>query len=304
MPAYWFMHNMYALARNANKYIDRDKRLSKTQYIEYDFLAPDTVNELFTALNLLRKLVAIAHNAEGNPHDEVALINSGELLLSENKEKIKDIEVNECFFENTRRPTRIIKVWDAYRIYKQLVVFYGVEQLLNHITTNDITSFENLLASMPFQPNRSGWKNIGGQLIPEEEVQNLLTGIKEGRISDWYGIHQFYKKNSSMYEVQKLHHAYASLMEILQITPSELSGEIFKNLLQEAKQTKAWMNDGIYASRAKDYQNEFKKMVYDNEAEMEEVVGKLDDNSFIRQQEIELQAFRSSVESVITKFGL
>ena len=64
------------------------------------------------------------------------------------------------------------------------------------------------------------------------------------------------------------------------------------------------MNDGIYASRAKDYQNEFKKMVYDNEAEMEEVVGKLDDNSFIRQQEIELQAFRSSVESVITKFGL
>jgi hypothetical protein len=30
MPAYWFMYNMYALARNAGKYADRDKRTSST----------------------------------------------------------------------------------------------------------------------------------------------------------------------------------------------------------------------------------------------------------------------------------
>ena len=29
MPGYWFMHNMYALARNSWKYIDRDKRTDK-----------------------------------------------------------------------------------------------------------------------------------------------------------------------------------------------------------------------------------------------------------------------------------
>src|SRR5919199_1119713 len=35
MPAYWFMYNLYALARNANKYVDRDKRIKKKQTIEY-----------------------------------------------------------------------------------------------------------------------------------------------------------------------------------------------------------------------------------------------------------------------------
>ena len=35
MPAYWFLHNMYALARNAWKYGDRDKRLEKKQLLEY-----------------------------------------------------------------------------------------------------------------------------------------------------------------------------------------------------------------------------------------------------------------------------
>src|SRR6202042_998940 len=38
MPAYWFMYNMYALARNAWKYADRDKRNDKTQLLEFNFL--------------------------------------------------------------------------------------------------------------------------------------------------------------------------------------------------------------------------------------------------------------------------
>ena len=56
MPAYWFMYNMYALARNEEKYETRDKRVNKTQQIEYDFLAPDSVNEIFDALQLLKKI--------------------------------------------------------------------------------------------------------------------------------------------------------------------------------------------------------------------------------------------------------
>ncbi len=42
MPGYWFMYNMYALARNAGKYASRDKRTDKSIEYEYDFLAPDT----------------------------------------------------------------------------------------------------------------------------------------------------------------------------------------------------------------------------------------------------------------------
>jgi hypothetical protein len=40
----------------------------------------------------------------------------------------------------------------------------------------------------------------------------------------------------------------------------------------------------IKSSRAKDYTNPFRKMVYQNQAEMDAIVGDLNDNSFIAKQ--------------------
>jgi hypothetical protein len=82
MPAYWFQYNMYALARNAVKYVDRDNRIDKSQHIEYDFLAPDTVNEIFDALALLKKITGEAYQSkikETIPPKE--LLKTGESLL-------------------------------------------------------------------------------------------------------------------------------------------------------------------------------------------------------------------------------
>ena len=64
------------------------------------------------------------------------------------------------------------------------------------------------------------------------------------------------------------------------------------------------MTENIYDSRAKDYQNEFRKMIYDNDAEMENVIGKLEDNVFIHQQKEELQQFKLQLETIRSKFGL
>ncbi len=61
MPAYWWRHNMYALARNTWKFQNRDKRKFKVQHIEFDYLAPDTVEELFDALELLELWTAKAY---------------------------------------------------------------------------------------------------------------------------------------------------------------------------------------------------------------------------------------------------
>jgi hypothetical protein len=44
----------------------------------------------------------------------------------------------------------------------------------------------------------------------------------------------------------------------------------------------SWMVKGIYESRAKDYANPFRRMVYESQKEMEKVVGRLKDNAFIR----------------------
>ena len=43
IPAWWFMYDMFAITRNKNKFIKRDKRVKKVQVIETDPLAPDTM---------------------------------------------------------------------------------------------------------------------------------------------------------------------------------------------------------------------------------------------------------------------
>ena len=301
MPAYWFMYNMYALARNSYKYIDRDKRISKTQFIEYGFLAPDSVNEIFTALDLLRKFTAFAYKLDQHSSEE-ELLKTGDDLLNEKKSDVKEIAA--YGFQNAKQPAQIIKVWEAYTIYKELIVFYGIEQILNFITEKGIKTFEELQKALPQKPERNSWKNFGGQLIRDEELNFLLTVIKQSKIKSWDEVHRFYEKNSGIYTSQKLHHAYASLLEILETSPAGFSSQLFKETIERALETKEWIIKSIYESRAKDYENEFRKMTYDDMNEMEEVLGKLEDNIFLQNQEEELKAFRLQIDAIFKLFLL
>ena len=78
MPAYWWMYNMYALARNTWKFQTRDKRKTRTQKIELDSLAPDTAEEIFQALHLLElwtakvRILADGQRLENHGDDELA----------------------------------------------------------------------------------------------------------------------------------------------------------------------------------------------------------------------------------------
>ncbi len=304
MPAYWFMYNMYALARNAHKYIDRDKRTDKTQLIEYDYLAPDSINEIFIAIALLKKFTAIAVEKNNFKKNEEDLLEAGRLILEDPKTDLKNFQINAYGFENNNRPTQLIKVKEAYSIYKQLIIFYGINQLVNHISIAGISSLESLLGSLPSQPLRLEWQNVGGQLLPNNEVTNLFENIKKSNITSWKEVHLFYRRNSELYEVQKLQHGFAALLEILKITSNEFSSGLFKNLLQQSINTKEWMVQHIYNSRAKDYQNTFRKMLYENDKEMEEVLGNLDDNIFIKEQETALKKFKKQICVIISEFNL
>jgi hypothetical protein len=301
MPAYWFMYNLYALARNSAKYVDRDKRTKKIQHIEYDYLAPDSVNEIFTALELLQKFTAKAVNKD--PAGDETLISEGEKILNDPSTDFKKLDVYAEGFECANRRTQIIKVKEAYDIYKKLIVYYGVEQLVTYINQHAIASFEDLLQAMPQHPKRLEWINIGGQLVPKLSIETLIQNIKRGDVKNWSDIHQFYQQNGKLYKEQKLQHAFASLMEILKISKEDLTPALFNQLLQQAADTKNWMTDNIYDSRSKDYQNEFRKMIYDNDKEMDDVVGKLEDNVFINQQREELQAFKEMIKEISSRFS-
>ena len=133
-------------------------------------------------------------------------------------------------------------------------------------------------------------------------LQGLLNKIKDNFIQSWEEVHQLYEENSNLYSEQKLQHAYASLLELLET--DKLTSAEFKKVMLQALNIKEWMVKNIHNSRAKDYQNEFRKMVYDNDKEMEVVVGRLEDNIFINQQTKELACFKTSVETIIENFKL
>jgi len=90
--------------------------------------------------------------------------------------------------------------------------------------------------------------------------------------------------------------------EIENITSKQFTAAYFKKLLQRSVNTKTWMSKGIYESRAKDYSNPFRKMVYENKDEMNAVVGKIEDNQFIQDQFKELENFKKTVKELMKKF--
>ena len=274
MPAYWFMYNMYALARNAWKYTDRDRRTEKIQHIEYAFLAPDTVNEIFSALDILAK---VKPDKSGN-----AQIGG---------------------WENLTRPTTLKKVPQSILIFKELIRYYGTMELLQHMQNNSISGMDALKRSLSAKVARSEWLNIGGQLIQKTEVEKMKREVRSGKIKSWDELHIFYRQQGVAYTDDKLSHAYTSLLEILHITPGQFTAEAFKKLLQQAIDTKEWMCKGIFDSRAKDYSNPFRKMVYDNPDEMNKVIGRLEDNSFIQEQLRELDQLKKMVKSVSRKLS-
>ena len=275
MPGYWFTYNMYALERNTWKYDDRDMRTEKIQKVEYHYLAPDTINEMFSAIALLSKLKTAP---DGNYYAKG--------------------------LENSERKTQIIRVPETIELFKDLIRYYGITQLLKHINKNNFSSFEEMKKTLQTKIERSAWLNIGGQLMPEDDVEKLKRNIKSKKIDTWQKVHDAYKKEGDNYETNKLIHAYTSLMEIENITSKQFTPEVFRNLLEKSVVTKSWMSKGIYESRAKDYTSPYRKMVYENKVEMDIVIGKLEDNQFIQDKLKELDIYKKNIKGIIKKMKL
>lgn len=303
MPGYWFLYNMYALARNAGKYEARDKRVDKSQQIEYDFLAPDSVNEIFDSLQLMKKFTAKAYSAKSKKQiAEKDLVKTGEQLLEQNAVEVSRLEILADNFENSKRKVKLKKVGEAYSLFKEMIVYYGVTELVQFIEDRKIESWQKLLLALPSKRERTDWKNIGGQLIPQTSLNTLLKNIRSGKITSWDEVHAFYTKKSTQYNADKFQHAFASLLEVLTLTPKKFTKKIFIQLLEQARTTNQWMTEQILRSREKDYQNAFRQMVYDNTEEMEKVIGKLADNSFIKQQNKESRIFFDKINNIIQQF--
>jgi hypothetical protein len=294
---------MYALARNSWKYLDRDKRSDKTQLLEFDFLAPDTISEMANALDLFATLAGKAHIQKlkkGNARSEKDYLALGKKLLETGDAKLNDLSFFAEGFEHSTRPVRIIKMIEAYRVFKELINYFAAEQLLQFMDRKGFRSLTDLQKKIPALKSPAEWLNVGGQLIKSSSIKKLISDINKNKVRNWNEVHAFYTSEGDKYVDEKLIHALSFYKRVFG-NGTKWKEEELRTIFSHAVSTRQWMNEGIRKSREKDYENPFRQMVYDSEAEMNKVVGSLDDNSFINQENEKFLQFKKRVSGLLKK---
>jgi hypothetical protein len=284
MPAYYWIYNLYALERNSWKVRVRDRRKIKIQRIETDYLAPDTAEEIISALALLDNWLSEAGGSQNNTADSSM------------------IRMIPCsLLEHGKRAQVILKPLKAIAAYRQMLRYYAVKTLAVFFDLQpdlDFSGLCDLLGKAAPQQRVKEWVNIGGQIVPAFRVDELRRDIGNGKYKSWDEIHKVYGFWDEAYPLDKARHAWA-VLAMLQPGEEQISDvSFFKKELEAAMETRRWINSQIYETRAKDFRNSFKKATFRNQAEMEQVLGKPNDNSFVHTARQEVIAFEEMINRV------
>ena len=305
LPGYWFLYNMYALARNAAKYQDRDQRTEKTQLLEFDYLAPDTAPELLQALQLIETATGKALlEADPSLPTTIEPRAFGKQALLSNNEKIQSLTIHLEGVENSKRKVVLLKVLPAYQIFCEMLLWYGIRALINVLQEKECKNIGQLKKAIPTKLTIEPFINVGGQLIKQQALDALLQKIKSGKVKSWNTIHDFYEQQGNVYANQKQINALAVLETLTGIRLANITGKQLNQLLTHAEQIQGSINIRIRESRMKDYENEFRKMVYANEAEMKAVLGDPAQNAFLLQQQKETVLLKKTMQQIRKQFVL
>ena len=246
MPAYWWMYNMYALNRNITKFAKRDKRKKKAQHIVFTPFAPDTAEEMVNGRQLLRYWTEQAYlEAKDQPKEHIDIVAYG--------------------MEKGKRKVKVLKAAQGYQAYEDMLVYYAMGAL-----TGDGSSDTLPEASLGQGEREREWVNLGGQLVTQQQLDELIGQIENGTIDSWEGIHARYDEWWEGYESQCRRHAYQILCDLS--LASELTAEQWQQYLQRYATIKQYVADQVRITRQKDDTNLFRQQTYRNDAEMKAVL--------------------------------
>jgi hypothetical protein len=283
MPAYWWMYNMYALARNSWKFKDRDKRQIKTQHIEFEPLAPDTIEEIFVALRMLEIWTAKAmRQHKGKTYTETGedeLAREGRSALA-SKSLPSDVEVLGENMENSHRRIVILKPQQAWHAYMDMLHYYAADNLLTYVLSKENATVQEMDLDLNGK-RETGWVNLGGQVMLSTDLEKLSSDIGSGTLASWKEIHERYDRIWEKYQSDKQKHAYATLCHIL--GTEKITQADWKAALNRTLEIQQYISDQVYISRKKDFDNPFRHTTFRNKAEMTAAIGSVEDNSFILQ---------------------
>jgi hypothetical protein len=320
MPAYFWMYNLYALERNSWKAVDRDKRAIKVQHIETDYLAPDTAEEIITAISQIETWMSNAGIPVSGPLQPVQPLQDDE----EDPEYAYIPEAGEEIpapgLERHKRKTVLLKPRKARSAYLEMLRTYAMKALIAYLESRPDLSFEGLTVEME---NADGakriteWVNLGGQIVPAFRVDSLRAQVREGSITTWEAIHGAYDEFWTAYPQDKARHAWAVLRFLRDheqsgtcpaLPSAAPKGEASTNAgfcreLDHCLNTRRWIADQVYHSRAKDFHDPFRRITYRNQEEMDQVAGKAEDNFFVSLVRDNLGRFEETVNALKERFG-
>jgi hypothetical protein len=293
---------MYALARNSWKFQNRDKRINKVQNIEFDAFAPDTIEEVIHARRLLEIWTAKAslRQKEKSPGDytENDLVKLGQSLLSVKEDAISRLEILGENMEHTKRKVLILKAYQAYHAYGEMLYHYAMKNLLAYLGSHSKATLSSMSEELKGK-RQEEWVNLGGQLMQKKDLDKLRSDIGSGKLNTWKHIHDRYDKLWARYPLDKQKHAYALLCELE--NTDRISDKHWNFLLDKAVEIQETIRDYVYDSRKKDYDNPFRQATFRNPGEMNAAIGTIDDNSFIIQVRKETEDLKKLVKTLKKK---
>ena len=315
IPAFWFLYNMFAIARNNSKFKKRDKRMVKIQHIEFDPIAPDTMQEIAEAIARLIELSAcyLAGIHEISEIDQ----NSGFSFFAEKctcSEKLKQEAKNylhrhpNANFTLTDMAAQkkygavIYKPVKAYKEYRKILKYFSARTLIEYCRRNGISelTLDGLDRICAF-PLYTEWENVGGQIVPHKKIEELFAAIKSRKVEQWQQVHDFYDECQKNYEDYKVRYAVYLLELLYSRKITEFSKEIFADIVADVILVSDEMYNSSIASRQKDFTDYFRRMVYRNATEMENVLGSAQANGFLKELKVLTDSFNAELKTVFAK---
>jgi len=298
VPAFWFTHNMYAFMRSNHKFASRDKRIHRFQIIEHDALAPDTVEEMFAAIDLLELWTgrALLRSENGDISDDEHCRKKGKALLAEKPRLTNRLEVIGESIERGRRKTIVKNVARAWNSYRTIIHFYAAKTIAlywkDHFGTKESISLE-------LQPTircLNRWVNLGGQIVCEDELFSMINTIKiDNSIRTWDDIHKLYEKYATKYLELKYRHALGCIARLSGSDQSQLSKQQIQEALENARPICDSISQSTFSSREKDFNDGYRKMVYDSSEEMDTVLGTIEGDLVIKRVKKEMESLKEII---------
>ncbi|MDC7249182.1 MAG: DUF4954 family protein [Sphaerochaetaceae bacterium] len=292
MPCYWWMYNLYALERNSFKVKARDSRKVIKQIVESEYLAPDTALSIIEARNTLKVLVAKAY--DNTIIDENELLKLGSKLLNSDKSVIDNLDVVSFDSENSNIPVKILKAYEAYHAYKQMLIYYGAREVASwcYKYNSTLSSLQNSIKA-----DLKPWVNIGGQIVKLEFVDKLREDINSGVLNSWEDVHNRYKQWDEDYEREKVANALGVLKVSLKV--DYIDEKTWTIIKERAKNTRLYIENQVFETRVKDYNNPFRSITFRNDEERDIVLGAVEENSFITESKNITSQLFDKLDSVV-----